>query len=375
MDKIKYFFECLIPITACDIKCHYCYVVQRDNRKMKMADMKYSPEHIGKSLSQKRLGGSAYFSLCGAGETMMQKELPELMLALLKEGHYVNVTTNGTVTKAFKRIAEIIPAELLRHVQFSFSLHLIELKRLGMVEKFFDNVKFVHSLGCSFLIQVNLCDEYEPLFAEIKQLCIDNVGALPQLAATRDELNLSNDIRLFTHHTKEEYIQNGREFDSPLFDFTMKNFMVKRHEYCYAGKWGGSLNMATGEFRPCYASPITLNLFKDIEKPLKFYSVGHHCRSPFCMNSSHFISFGTIPEYKAPTYFELRNRKTKDGWNWINDDMKNVMSQKLYDNHKRDTQYEIFEASCKYYVCLATSKLKLMIPKSLKKNIKNVLHR
>ena len=76
-------------------------------------------------------------------------------------------------------------------------------------------------------------------------LCLDNVGALPQLAATRDELNLSNDIRLFTHHTKEEYIHNGREFDSPLFDFTMKNFMVKRHEYCYAGKWGGSLNMAT----------------------------------------------------------------------------------------------------------------------------------
>lgn len=93
------------------------------------------------------------------------------------------------------------------------------------------------------------------------------------------------------------------------------------------------------------------------------------------MNSSHFISFGTIPGYKAPTYFELRNRKTKDGWNWINDDMKNVMSQKLYDNHKRDTQYEIFEASCKYYVCLATSKLKLMIPKSLKKIIKNALHR
>ena len=94
MDKVKYFFECLIPITACDIKCHYCYVVQRDNRKMKMANMKYSPDYIGKALSKKRLGGIAYFSLCGAGETMMQKELPELMLALLKEGHYVNVTTN-----------------------------------------------------------------------------------------------------------------------------------------------------------------------------------------------------------------------------------------------------------------------------------------
>lgn len=239
MEKIKYFFECLIPITACDIKCHYCYVVQRDNRKMKMAKSKYSIEHIGKALSKERLGGIAYFSLCGAGETMMQKELPELMLALLKEGHYVNITTNGTVTKAFKRIAELIPTELLKHVQFSFSLHLIELKRLGLVDKFFENIKFIHSLGCSFLVQVNLCDEYEPLFEEIKQLCLKNVGALPQLAATRDELDLSNDIRLFTKHTKEEYIRQGGEFVSPLFDFTMKNFMVKRREYCYAGKWGG----------------------------------------------------------------------------------------------------------------------------------------
>ena len=49
MDNIKYFFECLIPITACDIKCHYCYVVQRDNRKMKMADMKYSPDLLARN--------------------------------------------------------------------------------------------------------------------------------------------------------------------------------------------------------------------------------------------------------------------------------------------------------------------------------------
>lgn len=375
MDKIKYFFECLIPITACDIKCHYCYVVQRDNRKMKMADMQFAPEYIGKALSRKRLGGIAYFSLCGAGETMMQKELPELLFALLKEGHYVNVTTNGTVTKAFKRIAELIPSELLKHVQFSFSLHLIELKRLGMVDRFFENIKYVHSLGCSFLVQVNLCDEYEPLFDEIKQLCLKNVGALPQLAATRDELNLSKDIRLFTKHTKEEYVKKGSEFDSPLFDFTMKNFMVKRHEYCYAGKWGGSLNMATGEFRPCYASPICLNLFKNIDKPLKFYSVGHHCRSPFCMNSSHFISFGVIPEYKAPTYFELRNRRTIEGWNWINEDMQKIMEQKLYDNHGRDNLSDIIEASCKHYICLASCQMKAMVPKSLKIKLKNVLHK
>ena len=375
MDKVKYFFECLIPITACNIKCHYCYVVQRENRKMKMADMKYSPEHIGKALSRKRLGGVAYFSLCGAGETMMQKDLPELMLALLKEGHYVNVTTNGTVTKAFKRIADIIPSELLKHVQFSFSLHLIELKRINFVDKFFENVNYVKSLGCSFLVQFNLCDEYEPLFDEIKQLCIQHVGALPQVAATRDEQDLSKNIRLYTHHTREKYETKGREFKSPLFDFTMKNFMVKRHEYCYAGKWGGSLNMATGEFKPCYASPITMNLFKDIDKPIKFHSVGRHCLSPFCMNSSHFISFGIIPEYEAPTYFELRNRKTKKGVNWISDDMRQAMSQKLYDNRERDSFKDMLCDSLIHYTSLIFQTFKGFIPKQLKRTIKNVYHR
>jgi len=34
------------------------------------------------------------------------------------------------------------------------------------------------------------------------------------------------------------------------------------------------------------------------------------------------------------TYFELRNRKTKDGKNWVKSEMKNIFSQKLYNNNK-----------------------------------------
>lgn len=139
---------------------------------------------------------------------------------------------------------------------------------------------------------------------------------------------------------------------------------------------GGSLNMATGDFRPCYASPITINLFKNIKKPIKFYSVGHHCCSPFCMNSSHFISFGVIPDYKAPTYFDLRNRKTLNGDNWINKDMQKVMSQKLYDNHGRDSKMETLHASYIHYRYLLMADLKGLIPKKLKTWIKiNGLHR
>ena len=30
MDKIKRFFECLIPVTICNLKCEYCYIIQEE---------------------------------------------------------------------------------------------------------------------------------------------------------------------------------------------------------------------------------------------------------------------------------------------------------------------------------------------------------
>ena len=54
MQKINRFFECLIPATACNMKCSYCYVIQRDNRKNRMAELKYSPYQIGSALTVKK---------------------------------------------------------------------------------------------------------------------------------------------------------------------------------------------------------------------------------------------------------------------------------------------------------------------------------
>lgn len=350
MDKIKYFFECLIPITVCNMKCHYCYVAQRHQRTMKMPSMPYSPQHIAKALSKERLGGLAYISICGAGETTMIKELPDLCYELTKDGHYINITTNGTYGKFFEKLYEICSAEQLSHINFSFSLHYLELVRLKAFDKFFNIIDDVKNHGCSFMVQFNLCDEYEPYLEEIKKLCIEHVGAYPQIAATRDEINLSNDIRLYTKHTKEDYVASVSDFKSPLFDFTMKNFMVKRKEYCYAGKWGGTLNMSTGVLRPCYSSPIYQNIFDDLSKPIKWISVGYHCTSPFCMNSSHFISWGMIPSFQAPSYGELRNRKMIKGGEWYSPVMKEILSQKIYDNRTLDTKKDIFFSNYYYWL-------------------------
>ena len=65
---IKRFVECLLPVTACNLKCSYCYVIQRNNRKMQQAVLKYTPEQIDRAMSKDRWGVT-YFSICGAGET------------------------------------------------------------------------------------------------------------------------------------------------------------------------------------------------------------------------------------------------------------------------------------------------------------------
>lgn len=369
-DKLKGFIEVLIPITLCNLKCHYCYVIQRDNRTNDPGTVGHTPEEIRSALSKERLGGQFYISLCGAGETMLVKNLAEIVKNLLEEGHYVNVTTNGTITKAFDEFFRIIPEELLPHLNFSFSFHYLELLRLKQMDKFWDNISKVRTNGCSFVLQINLCDEYMPYWDEIKKLSIEKIGAPPQVAATRKEHNLENDVELYTSLSREDYEKKGDEFQSPLFKFTMKNFMVKRKEFCYAGKWSFVLNLQTGIMRPCYCSLSHINIYKQLGGVKNvFQPVGRHCQSPFCMNSSHFIALGSVPECSdAPTYAELRNRITPNG-EWYSSEFKQFVSQKLYENNP--SEYSSFG------VILQATKDKLMrtamkfIPKQLLNKLKD----
>ena len=106
MAKIKRFFECLVPVSVCNLECPYCYIIQEDRRKMALADMPYSPEHIARALRPERVGGTCFISICGAGETLAQKEVVPIVGELLKEGHFVNITTNGTLSRRFDELIE-----------------------------------------------------------------------------------------------------------------------------------------------------------------------------------------------------------------------------------------------------------------------------
>ncbi|WP_182440680.1 MULTISPECIES: radical SAM protein [Clostridia] len=331
MDRNARFFECLLPTTQCNLKCEYCYIIQENRRGMRQIGLDYSVEHILKALSVERVGGVCYFSLCGTGETFLQKELVPLIHGLLEEGHYVNITTNGTVTNRIEELLDFNCA-LLKHLHISFSLHYLELKRIGKLDAFFENVRKVRVSGASVLVQINLYDGYMPYFEEIRNRCLKEIGALPQVAATRREMDgdVFDNIQLHTDLTEQEYFEVGEQFDSPLFRFTMHNFNVTRKEFCYAGDWSFNLDLKTGNLKACYHSGISQNIFNDLSKPIRYQAVGNNCKSRYCINSSHFISMGVIPEYKCMTYAQLRNRQEV---HWYTEEMRNFLNQKLYENH------------------------------------------
>ncbi len=332
MNHIIRFFECLLPTTQCNIACEYCYIIQEKRRNMEQIPLEYSVENMRNALSLERLGGICYFSICGTGETFLQKECVPLVKALLEEGHYVNVTTNGTITSRINELLDINP-KFLHRLHFSFSFHYLELKKRGLVDIFFDNVNNVKKHGCSFFVQVNLYDGYIPYIQEIKYVCVNKVGAMPQVAATRFEPDgdVKSNIKLHTKLSKDEYVKIGQGFQSPLFEFTMQNFNQKRKEFCYAGDWSFNLNLKDGNLKACYHSGKIQNIFKDTNKPIQLQAVGKHCNSLYCINSSHFLSLGCIPELDTPPYVELRNRPEAD---WYNDEMGKVLGEQFKETHK-----------------------------------------
>lgn len=339
MDKIKRFFECYVDITVCNLRCEYCYVIQHHRNYQKIDAFRYSPEHMVKALTQKRLGGVCYFNICGGGETMMMPQLDELVSALLTEGHRVSITTNGTYTQGYEKLLKRLSPDLCKHLHFAFSLHYLELKRKGWLERFAENVHMVQKAGCSFLVQLNLYDGYTVVIDEIKEYSMSQFGAYPQIAATRLTEGKTT-IELHTAKTKEDYWQTGKTFQSPLFDFTMQNFMQPRKEFCYAGDWSCLLDLTDGTMRKCYGDRKGVNIFEDIERPIPFEAFGSHCyrRNAYCTNSSHFLSLGTIPNiYENITYSQLRNRLEA---RWEGEEMRVFLSQKL---KNQNTQYPLWQ--------------------------------
>jgi MoaA/NifB/PqqE/SkfB family radical SAM enzyme len=327
-DKYKIFIECSVPGTACNFRCSYCYVSQlNDLTNRTIAKYEYPPNIVGKALSQERIGGCAYINVCGEGETLLSKQLPEYIKEMLLQGHYVNIYTNGTIDSAFEEFDKF-PAEFLTRLSFSFSLHWIELLRTNLLKNFFNNFNKMKNSGCSMVCNMVLDDSYLPCVEQIKESCLDNIGAYPQISFPK-KANKNGNYTAFCKD-REATEKIGDSFNSPYFDFTKKYFDYDRKFFCYAGAWSFCLNLETGNITKCYEHAIKQNIFQDIYKKIKYEAVGNYCCSK-CCGGGLLLPQGLAPELNVCSYIELKDRPKA---NWYTKKFINFLSQQLRANNK-----------------------------------------
>lgn len=326
MDKLKRIVLMQVPMTICNLQCHYCYLPKRNNYcRGKQIAYRYSPEHVAKALSKERLGGCAYINICAEGETLLATDIDKYIYALLQEGHYCEVVSNMTVSKVLKRICEW-DASLLAHLEFKCSFHYLELKKRNLLELFAENVNKCWRAGASINIEVTPSDELIPYIEEVKKFSLEHFGALPHLTIARDDG--TENIEKLTKLSEEEYINTWSTFDSDFWNFKMKIFGEKRKEFCYAGARSIDVDLANGNTAQCYCTKFCQNIFDDIQKPITYYPYGH-CTLPHCFNGHSLLTLGCVPNFCDTTYAEVRDRVRMDGTHWLHKEYYDFISQKL----------------------------------------------
>lgn len=332
MDKMKRYIECYVPVKACTLRCHYCYITQHRLFDTELPKFKYSPEEVRKALSKKRLGGVCVINLCGGGETLLPPELPSYMRALLEEGHYITLVTNATVTKRLKEIAAF-GHDLCKHIFIKFSFHYLEFKKRNFLDRFFENIKMMEEAGCSYTVEITPNDELIPYIPEVIALSKEKLGTLPHVTIARDET--VKDIIILSKLDRDEYMKTWGVFDSNLIKFKNRIFGYKRKEFCYAGDWSFYLNLGTGDMTQCYCSYYSHNIFDDPSKPIPFHAIGSKCSEPHCYNGHSFLNFGDIPElFQESNYAMMRNRETSDGRKWLSPEFEYIFSHKLGESNQ-----------------------------------------
>lgn len=331
-DKIKRFIECYIPVTTCNLRCHYCYITQQRKFDDKWTYLKYTPKFIAHSaMSVERLGGICMMNICGGGETLIPKETIELTKEFLKEGHYVTIVTNGTLSKRFDELKEL-GQELLSRLFIKFSYQFLELKRTNQIETYFNNIIKMRDSGVSFSCEITPNDELIPHIDEAKEYCLKYLKALPHITIAR--IDTEPDIPILTKLPKNKFEEIWSSFNSKMLEFKLPVFGEKRCEYCYAGDWSFCVNLGTGNATQCYKGESLGNIFENTEKPINFKQVGTHCKEPHCYNAHSFLLWGVIPDFTSTTYADIRNRICDDGSTWLKPKMQQFMSTKLQESNQ-----------------------------------------
>ncbi|MDR0666889.1 MAG: polysaccharide deacetylase family protein [Campylobacteraceae bacterium] len=332
-DKIVKYIELAVPTWPCNFRCHYCYVGHHctNEERGRVDKFRYSPQDFAAALSIERVGGVAITNFCANGETLILPKNLEYIKAILGAGHFVTVVSNMVRTKAVNDLLEL-PKEWRERLFFKCSFHWLELKRLNLLETFTDNVNNAWKAGVSISVEITPSDELEPEIEEIKRYSMEHFGALPHITVSRDEID---GYKILTKHTFKEYKKIWGQFDSALFDFKMSIWHKKVHDFCYAGDWAYSINIADGNIFRCSSCGKVGNLFSS-RKSLPRSPAASKCPFPHCYNGHVWIGLvGCVPEINSPTYEQMRDRLRTDKTHWLHPRMRSAFQSKAIGNNRR----------------------------------------
>lgn len=319
-----------IPLSICNFRCHYCYIAQRAVHFQGIQpQMNYTPEQVAYALRQERLGGPCFINMCADGETLLTKDLEKYAKALCKEGHYVEVVTNLSITKALEEFLSW-DKDLLKHLEFKCSFHYLELKKKGLLDKFAENVNKIWKAGASANIEITPSDELIPYIEDVKEFSIKHFGALPHLTIARNDN--TNQIERLTKLPLDEYNKIWRQFGSEFWEFKTSIFGKKQKDFCYAGAWSAYINLSTGSATACYCIPSLGNVFENPDKPFPEIPVGK-CPIAHCYNGHALMTQGLIPHSNDIHYGQIRDREKKDGSHWLQPELKAFFDEKLESNN------------------------------------------
>lgn len=309
-NRIKH-FSCEVGSCVCNLNCSYCYVnFQNSNLKHNM-QFSHTIPFIIKALSRKRLGGRAYFNMCGEGETLLKPNYIKLVYGLLKEGHFVGVITNGTVTQKLEELIAF-PEEMKKRLLVQFSCHYLELKRQNMLDVYFKNVNLVRNGGVSVSLTMPGSDEYIPYKSEIKKCFLDKAGVLPVISAIRSEARPGEGFPLGSKLSWKEYYSVWEEFSSRSLEMR-NNTLGKFTEQCYSGINSGWINLQTGELRSCCPGQRVDNIYNDIKQKINFWEEPHCCEDGYCSHNGMFLSGRLSQNVQLPTWYEMFSKEDKNG--------------------------------------------------------------
>lgn len=337
MAKIKRLINFGLPVSACNMRCSYCYVSQVGWDTKQLGQLDYSVEHIQRCLTVERLGGVCHINMCGSGETLLPDYTLELAEKFLENGHYVSIVTNGTLTNRIEQLCNF-NEEYKSRLFVKFSLHYFELKRSKLLNKLFDNIRFVKKNNISFSIELGADDSYLPYIDEIKAICEKEVGSAPHVIELRRQYDLEEYARL-TELPLEQHIEGFQKLNTSMFNFQQKHWGEKRTEFCYAGEWIIQLDAKSGWFVPCFIGGEHIqNIYENPDEPINFVAMGCNCPWKHCYSAHILLTSGTVPSLETPTYASFRDGTFLDGSSWLGPKVAEFFSSKLIESNNEYSQ-------------------------------------